>query len=119
MQKILIIEDDEIIINILVYLLKKEGFKVEIALNGNEGIAKIKSCLPDLIVTDIMLPYKSGFEVTAYAKKNHSGIPLIILSVLGKENQTLYKAYELGADDVIAKPFSPKELIMRIKRLLE
>lgn len=114
--KILIIEDDKIIKNIIEFLLKKEGYQIEFAEDGLIGLEKINSYLPDLIITDIMLPYKSGLEITAYAKANFPEVPVIIISSLGKEDLTVIEAFKLGADDLIAKPFNPVELVLRVKR---
>ena len=114
--KILIIEDDKIIKNIIEFLLKKEGYQIEFAEDGLIGLEKINSFLPDLIVTDIMLPYKSGLEITAYSKANFPDVPVIIISSLGKEDLTVIEAFKLGADDLIAKPFNPVELVLRVKR---
>lgn len=114
--KILIIEDDKIIKNIIEFLLKKEGYQIEFAEDGLIGLEKINSYLPDLIITDIMLPYKSGLEITSYSKANFPNVPVIIISSLGKEDLTVIEAFKLGADDLIAKPFNPIELVLRVKR---
>ena len=119
MKKILIIEDDNLIIKILEFILKKEGYHIEIAKDGNDGIDKIGTILPDLIITDVMMPYKSGLEITAFAKKNHPTIPVIIVSSLGKEDQTVIEGFKLGVDDFIAKPFNPIELVLRVRRFLQ
>ena len=118
MKKILVIEDDKIINNIIEFLLKKEGYIIDVAKDGNEGFEKINTNTPDLIITDIMLPYKSGLEVTSYVKEHFPKIPIIIVSALGKEDLTIIEAFKLGADDLVAKPFNPIELILRVKRLL-
>jgi two-component system response regulator VicR len=118
MKKILVIEDDKIINNIIEFLLKKEGYTIDIARDGNEGFDMINQNNYDLIITDIMLPYKSGLEVTSYVKNNSPKIPIIIISALGKEDLTIIEAFKLGADDLVAKPFNPIELILRVKRLL-
>lgn len=118
MKKILVIEDDKIINNIIEFLLKKEGYHIDIARDGNEGMEKIQQSTPDLIITDIMLPYKSGLEITSFTKENYPQIPIIVVSALGKEDLTIIEAFKLGADDLVAKPFNPIELILRVKRLL-
>ena len=118
MKKVLIIEDDNLIIKILEFILKKEGYEIHIAKDGNEGIEKIGNILPDLIITDVMMPYKSGLEITAFAKKKYPNIPIIIVSALGKEDQTVIEGFKLGVDDFIAKPFNPIELVLRVKRFL-
>jgi two-component system, OmpR family, response regulator VicR len=118
MSKILIIEDDKIIKNIMEFLLKKEGYEIDIAIDGSQAFEKIKNTSPDLVITDIMLPYKSGLEITSFVKTNYPKIPVIIVSALGKEDATIIEAFKLGADDLVAKPFNPVELILRVKRLL-
>ena len=118
MKKLLVIEDDKIINNIIEFLLKKEGYLIDVAKDGNEGFDMINKNNYDLIITDIMLPYKSGLEVTSYVKANFPKIPIIIVSALGKEDLTIIEAFKLGADDLVAKPFNPIELILRVKRLL-
>nr|WP_315251429.1 response regulator [uncultured Flavobacterium sp.] len=115
-KKILIIEDDKLIIKILDFVLKKEGYETFISNDGNDGIEKIGSIQPDLVITDVMMPYKSGLEITAYCKKNFPKIPVIIVSALGKEDQTVIEGFKLGVDDFIAKPFNPIELVLRVKR---
>lgn len=115
-KKILIIEDDKIITNIIQFLLKKEDYTIEFAYDGLEGVKKIDTFLPDLVVTDIMLPFKSGLEITSYVKKTYPNIKVIVISSLGKEDLTVIEAFKLGADDLIAKPFNPIELVLRVKR---
>jgi two-component system, OmpR family, response regulator VicR len=118
MKKILLIEDDKVIQKIVEFLLKKEGYHIDIAGDGEAGIQKIQELEPDLVITDIMLPYKSGLEITSFVKHNYPKIPVIIVSALGKEDQTIIEAFKLGVDDLVAKPFNPIELILRVKRFL-
>ena len=66
----------------------------------------------------MILPYKNGFEITQYVKSNYPHIPVIILSNLGKEEQTIIEAFKIGASDIMAKPFNPIELVMRVKRFM-
>lgn len=119
MKKILVIDDDMIIINILDFLLKKEGFETHIANNGIEGIEKISQINPDLIITDIMMPYKSGLEITLFAKTNYPTTPILMVSTLGKEDQTVSEVFNLGVDEFLAKPFDPIQLVTKVKQLLE
>lgn len=116
--KIVLIEDDELILKMTEYKLKQEGYKVYIAKDGDSGIKAIRQYQPDLVLTDIMLPYKSGLEVTHLAKKEFPNMPILILSSLGDEENAVDKAFSLGADDFISKPFNPSELVLRIKRFL-
>ena len=118
-KKILLIEDDKIIINILDFLLKKEGFETHIATDGIQGIEKIETVLPDLIISDIMMPFKSGLEITLFSKTNYPNIPIIMISSLGKEDQTVVEVSNLGVDDFIAKPFDPTEFVKKVKHLLQ
>lgn len=118
-KKILLIEDDKIIVNILDFLLKKEGFETHIATDGIQGIEKIETVLPDLIISDIMMPFKSGLEITLFSKTNYPNIPIIMISSLGKEDQTVVEVSNLGVDDFIAKPFDPTELVKKVKHLLQ
>ncbi|HSD13795.1 MAG TPA: response regulator transcription factor [Flavobacterium sp.] len=118
MKKIVIIEDDKIIINILDFLLKKEGFETHVAKDGIEGIEKINAVTPDLIISDIMMPFKSGHEIALFAKTNYPETPIIMISALGKEDQTVIDAANLSVDEFIAKPFDPKELIEKVNTLI-
>jgi len=117
-KKILIIEDDELMLNILQFILKKENYEIIIAKDGQVGIEKISQHVPDLVITDVMLPYKTGLEIVNYIKKDFPRIPVIVLSALGEEVRTVDEAFHLGADDFIAKPFNPIELLFRVKRLI-
>jgi len=118
MKKILIIEDDKIIKGIIEFLLKKEGYTTEFAFDGLAGLEKITTFSPDLIITDVMLPYKSGLEVIAHSKSSFPDIPIIVISSLGKENSTVVEAFKLGANDILAKPFNPMDLTSKIRTYL-
>lgn len=113
---ILIAEDDELIRKTLEFRLVKENHQVISAVDGRDALEKVKETLPDLVITDIMMPYASGLEIVAAVRAiEEKIIPIIILSGLGQEEVVL-DAFKLGADDFIVKPFSPSELILRIKR---
>lgn len=116
-KKILIVEDDELMIKILQFVLKKEGYQITIAKDGLNAIERIPVIEPDMVLTDVMLPYKSGLEVINFIKDKYPAIPVIVLSSLGEEERTVVEAFKLGADDFVAKPFNPNELILRVKRL--
>lgn len=118
MAKILLIEDDVLIQKTVGSKLKKEGFDVTCCSDGKEGIEKIIEELPDVVVTDVMLPYISGLEIVSAVKKiTEKNIHTIVLSTLGQE-KIVEEAFELGADDYITKPFSLTELTIRIKKQL-
>lgn len=117
-KKIMIIENDEMTIEILKFILKREGYKISIAKDGINAIERIATIMPDLVITTIIIPLKSGLEIISYIKKNFKDIRVIALSSLGEEENTVEEAFELGVDDFIAKPFNPNELLLRIKRFL-
>jgi two-component system response regulator VicR len=114
--KVLVAEDDMIMLKTIEVRLKKDGYEVITAQDGREALGKFETESPDMIITDIMMPYLSGLEIIG-AVKNKAGkaTPIIVLSTMGQENVVL-EAFKLGADDFITKPFSPKELSMRVQR---
>jgi len=118
-RKILIIEDDRDIVEMLDYNLKEEGYETVSALNGEQGIALADKERPDLIILDIMLPIMDGFEVCRTLKNDDrvAHIPIIILSAKSQETDKVV-GLELGADDYVTKPFSPRELIARTRAIL-
>ncbi|MCA6069117.1 response regulator [Chryseobacterium sp. RG1] len=113
---ILIAEDDELILKTIEHKLLKEGYEVIVTRNGKDAIDTIKETEIDLIITDIMMPFASGTEILAAIRSFGKKIPVIMLSSLGQEEVVL-EAFDLGASDFMVKPFSPNELILRIKRL--
>jgi DNA-binding response OmpR family regulator len=114
--KILVAEDDQLMIKMLEFRLKKDGHEVIITRDGREAVNKLEEFQPDLVITDIMMPYLSGLEVVSAVKKRYpTGTPVIILSGMGQENVVL-EAFQLGADDYMTKPFSPNELSVRVRR---
>ncbi len=117
--KILIIEDDRDIVGMLEYNLQEEGYETLKALNGEDGIALASKQQPNLIILDIMLPVIDGFEVCRILKNDDvtAHIPIIILSAKSQETDKVV-GLELGADDYITKPFSPRELIARTRAVL-
>lgn len=119
MNKVLLIEDDTLIQRTVASKLKKEGFNVISCIDGKEGVEMLNSELPDIVLTDVMLPYISGLEIVSAVKAiTDKNIRVIVFSTLGQE-QTVSEAFELGADDYITKPFSLTELTIRIKKQLK
>ncbi|MGB3106498.1 MULTISPECIES: response regulator transcription factor [Sphingobacterium] len=114
---ILIAEDDELILRTVEHKLVKEGHEVVLTRNGREAIEKINELDLDLVVTDIMMPFASGIEILSAIKRIGKKIPVIVLSSMGQE-EVVVDAFDLGASDFMVKPFSPNELILRIKRLI-
>jgi DNA-binding response OmpR family regulator len=114
--RILIAEDDLLILKTLEFRLKKDGHEVILAHDGREALSKIDELLPDLVITDIMMPFSSGLEIIGVIKEKYQNkIPIIVLSGMGQEDVVL-EAFQLGADDFMTKPFSPVELSVRVKR---
>ncbi len=117
MAKILIIEDEVEMANSLKDNFEFEGHEVAVAFDGEEGIKSVYSFSPDLIILDIMLPNKSGYDVCRELRSNEISIPIIFLSARGQEIDKVL-GLELGADDYITKPFSVRELIARVNAVL-
>jgi len=114
-KKILIIEDDPVILDSTVEFLKEEGFEISTAVNGVEGIQKAIEILPDLIISDISMPLKNGYEVckTLQSYPDTSSIPFIFLTAK-IQNEDIRLGMQLGADDYLAKPFNYSELLKSI-----
>lgn len=117
--KILIVEDDEDILEMIAYNLKKESYKVLTALDGEKAVLEANKKQPDLIILDLMLPGIDGLDVCKTLKKDEATarIPIIMVTAKSQEVDKIV-GLELGADDYITKPFSPKELLARIKAVL-
>lgn len=118
-EKILIVEDEKDIVKMLEYNLKKENFRTNYAHDGEEGLEKAHREHPDLIILDLMLPGMDGLEVCKSLKSENktSGIPIIMLTAKAQEADKVV-GLELGADDYVTKPFSPRELLARVKAIL-
>ena len=117
--KILIVEDDQAIVDMLEYNLQEAGYETVSALDGEDGVILAARERPDLIILDIMLPIIDGFEVCRTLKNDSAvaHIPIIILSAKSQETDKIV-GLELGADDYVTKPFSPRELIARTRAIL-
>ena len=118
-ERILLIEDEPDIAEVLQYNLEKEGFDVELAHRGDSGLESLRRQSPDLILLDLMLPGVDGLELTRLLKRdtNTSRIPIVMLTARGEEVDRIV-GLELGADDYISKPFSPREVVLRVKAVL-
>lgn len=118
-KKILLADDDELLAELLNYRLKQGGFSITICNNGKIVKESLKNELPDLIISDIMMPYFSGLELIDYVRNELKlNIPIIIISSAGNEENVL-SAFDLGANDFVSKPVSPSELLVRIERELK
>ena len=115
--KVLIVEDDEFTSKTITIVLNKEGIEVNEVNNVNDAIAALENFQPDLIITDILMAHTSGLELIGIIKNGLAiNMPIIVLSGAGQE-KTILEAFELGADDYVSKPFNPKDLYVRVKRL--
>jgi DNA-binding response OmpR family regulator len=119
MKRILIIEDDRDIAELVRRYLEKAGFAVDVNPSGREGLAALTARPPDLLVLDLMLPHVSGADICRAARANPATalIPIIMLTARAEEAERI-AGLEIGADDYIAKPFSPNELVARVRALL-
>ena len=119
-QRILIVEDDKHISKLVKYNLEKAGFDCMVTITGEEALDVLDREAIDLIILDIMLPKMDGFEVCKSIKqeKSLSRIPIVMLTAKGEETDRIV-GLELGADDYVVKPFSPRELILRVKAVLK
>jgi len=117
--KILVVDDEIYIVHILDFSLGMEGYTVATALDGEQALEKARTEKPDLIVLDIMMPKLDGYEVCKAIKSNAAtkGTPVILLSAKGR-NVDQKMGFDVGADDYITKPFSPRKLVERINQLL-
>jgi len=114
--KILIVEDSEVSAKMIMHTLQITNHALSIAKNGGEAIEKIKAEVPDLIVTDVMMPYVSGLELTKWVKDTYKdSIKIIVLTSLGSEDVVM-ESFMLGADDFITKPFEAEDLLHRVGR---
>lgn len=116
---LLVIEDDPDIVELLRYNLEREGFRVLIATDGEHGLADAARHQPDLLLLDLMLPGLDGLEVCRRlrAQEGTRGIPVLVLTAKSEEADVVI-GLEMGADDYLTKPFSPRELIARVRALL-
>ncbi|MBN1818795.1 MAG: response regulator [Sedimentisphaerales bacterium] len=118
-ETILVVEDEEDVLELLRYNLDKNGFTVVTAMTGEDAIVKARSVKPNLILLDLMLPNVDGLEVCKTLKKDPSTEPIPIIMVTAKGDEAdIVTGLEIGADDYITKPFSPRILIARVKAVL-
>jgi two-component system, OmpR family, alkaline phosphatase synthesis response regulator PhoP len=118
-KKIIIIEDEQDIIGLVTHYLEKEGYRVTAIRDGAKGLQQVKSETPDLLILDIMLPEIDGLEICRRVRSDTkvAALPIIMLTAKGEETDRVV-GLEVGADDYLTKPFSPKELVARVKALL-
>ena len=116
-QKILVVDDEQSIVTLLKYNLETAGYIVEVAYDGEEALKKVETEQPELIVLDVMLPKKDGIEVCKTIRSDKNLVPILMLTAKDDEFDRVL-GLELGADDYMTKPFSPKEVVARVKAIL-
>jgi DNA-binding response OmpR family regulator len=118
--RILVVDDEPDVLDLVTYNLGQAGFQTETAADGAEALRKARSSAPDLILLDLMLPEMDGLEVCKLLRRDTktSAIPIIMLTARASEIDRIV-GLELGADDYVPKPFSPRELVLRVKKRLE
>jgi len=118
MKSLLIVEDDQLIVTVLKRRLSKEGYEIVEARNGLEAKQLIEKKVPDLVISDLMMPYLSGLELIELIRGElQLSTPIIVLSAAGQED-TVLQAFQMGANELVFKPVSINELLMRVKKLL-
>lgn len=118
-KRILIVDDEPNIVVSLEFLMKREGFEVAVAPDGEAALRAVEERLPDLVLLDIMLPKKNGFEVCQAIRANPAwqGVKIIMLTAKGRDTEVA-KGTALGADAYMTKPFSTKDLVAQVRRIL-
>ncbi|WP_026931460.1 response regulator transcription factor [Glycomyces tenuis] len=114
--RVLVVDDDSALAEVVARYLRREGFEVDYAPDGEAGLRRALDTLPDLVVLDLMMPGMDGFEVCRRLRRATS-IPVVMLTALGEENDRI-AGLDLGADDYVTKPFSPRELAARVRAVL-
>ncbi|WHI89250.1 response regulator transcription factor [Staphylococcus epidermidis] len=116
-QKILVVDDEQSIVTLLKYNLETAGYIVEVAYDGEEALKKVETEQPELIVLDVMLPKKDGIEVCKTIRSDKNLVPILMLTAKDDEFDRVL-GLELGVDDYMTKPFSPREVVARVKAIL-
>ncbi|WP_261934058.1 response regulator transcription factor [Staphylococcus aureus] len=115
-QKVLVVDDEHSIVTLLKYNLETAGYEVVVAFDGDEALEKVESEQPDLIILDVMLPKKDGIDVCKTVRTNKNLVPILMLTAKNDEFDRVL-GLELGADDYMTKPFSPREVVARVKAI--
>ena len=117
-KKILIADDEPNIVISLEYLMKREGFEVSVARDGAEALQMLRERKPDLVLLDAMMPKQTGFEVLQAIRAEQPKLMIVMLTAKGRDTD-IEKGRALGADDYVVKPFSTRELVDRVRQLLD
>lgn len=115
--KALIVDDDRVIADLIAFTLRKEGFEISLAFNGETAVSQWRRIHPDILILDVNLPGRNGFAVCQTIRSAGDDTPIIMLTVRGDEEDVIHGLH-LGADDYIHKPFSPRQLVARVQAVL-
>jgi DNA-binding response OmpR family regulator len=115
--RVLLVEDDPTVRDVVTRYLGEAGYEVTEAVDGRAGLQSTRDRLPDVVVLDLMLPGMSGLDVCRALRRDHERLPILMLTALGEERDRV-RGLELGADDYVTKPFSPRELVLRVGSVL-
>jgi DNA-binding response OmpR family regulator len=115
--RVLLVEDDATVRDVVTRYLGEAGYEVTEAVDGRAGLESTRDRLPDVVVLDLMLPGMSGLDVCRALRRDHERLPILMLTALGEERDRV-RGLELGADDYVTKPFSPRELVLRVGSVL-
>ena len=115
--KILVAEDDPLMLALIKHRLTTDNYTISAHLDPREALQAIETFKPDLIITDIVMPFTSGLELISIVRSSNTKVPILVLSAMDQE-ETVLEALSLGANDFITKPFNDTELSTRVKRLL-
>jgi len=116
-QRVLVVDDDPTVSDVVRRYLERAGFEVDLAGDGLAALTAYERDAPDLVVLDLMLPGMDGLEVCRRLRARSTGVPIIMLTALGEESDRVL-GLQLGADDYVTKPFSPRELVLRVRSVL-
>ncbi len=116
-QKVLVVDDEQSIVTLLKYNIEQAGYQVIVAYDGVQALEKVNEEKPDLVVLDVMLPEKDGIEVCKTIRSDKNQVPILMLTAKEDEFDRVL-GLELGADDYMTKPFSPREVVARVKAIL-
>ena len=115
-RKLLLAEDDHMLASLLKYRLQREGYEVILEYDGKSVKKKLEGEIPDVVISDIMMPYFSGIELVDHVRNTlKSDVPIILISAASND-ENIVSAFEMGANDFISKPVSPSELLVRVSR---
>ncbi len=119
-KQVLIVDDEQNILISLEYLMRREGYEVRVARDGEEGLRSLRDQPPDLVLLDVMMPKLNGFEVCQAIRADSAlaGVRVLMLSAKGREAE-IAKGLSIGADAYISKPFSTRDLVAKVKSMLE